>query len=199
MSSKTVEITRRQLLEFAVAAQNYRPIVCSKPTCRSGVFENMKFCPNCGTALTGTKLQQSNLRFAIDRNLARLKSLDQEFREKQEDVANEHWHELDGGVLDQDAEGRFKITKQRQKDKTAKLRELQTEKITIEPYYAASVPKDLDYAFIEAFRGIVILPSEAERILNAREQASLTLSDDEIPLRRSDVEPVPVEQAKTAE
>lgn len=196
MSSKTIEITRRRLLEFEVAAQNFRPVICSKKTCRAGVFENMKFCPNCGTPLAGSeKPQQSNLRFNLDKCLADYKRFDQEFSEKQEDIGNEHWYELDGGVLDQWDNGRFKILKQRNIDKTTALRKLQAETITITPHYAAAVPKDLDYSFIDAFRGIVILPSEADRILAEREALSLTVGDDEMPLRRSDVEALPAAPA----
>jgi hypothetical protein len=177
------------MLEFEMAANNYRPLSC--PACRAGVFENMKYCPLCGAAVPGAKPLQSHLRFALDRMLARLKPFDQEIRDATEDINNDHWHQLEGGILDQDKEGRFHITNAKLKERVTKQRELLAKTtIKVEPYFAASMPKDIDYSFLEAFRGIVILDSEVDRIMNERERAMLSAREngDDLALRQSDDE-----------
>jgi len=200
MSAKQIELTYRRVVEFEQAATNYRPLAC--PTCRVGVFDDMKFCPLCGTAVTGAKALSSHLRFALDRMTARLKAALQEIREATEDVNNDHWHQLEGGVIDQDKEGRFRITHDKLKERVKKQRQMLNEtKVKIEPYYAAAMPKDIDYSFLEAFRGIVILSSEVDRIFATREAAMLAASgDSEMKLRQEEDEgPITAEETVLAE
>lgn len=123
--------------------------------------------------LKRTNGQETKLKYAISRTLARI--------QKQQETVNE-WvadNEIDycltekrgeNDVIVRDSYGNLQYTKEAIKERNKKTREyLNGDKIEIEPYIASGLPSDLTELEIEAFSGFVIPAEVADRLLAGRE------------------------------
>lgn len=171
-----MKITWRQLVEFQSFARGYldKVIPCANPKCDARIQNNFKHCPECGTKQDSKKVPgRTKLRYALDRILTQLKNKNVEFREKQEDIENEHYNVNDEGVLTTDAQNNFQIKKVGEfslKARTLAFRKLQGEGTEIEPFISSIVPNNLTDLELEVFGGIVISPEDVRRIRETREK-----------------------------
>lgn len=119
--------------------------------------------------LKRTENRDTKLKYAINRTLSRIQKQQEPVTETLADIEVDYCVTEKHGeheVIVRDALGNLQYTKENIKARNKKTREfLNAESIELDPYFATSLPSDLNEFEIEAFSGFVIKAEDADRLL----------------------------------
>lgn len=102
----------------------------------------------------------SKLGYAIKKVNGKLEKIFKAQSEKEEDKRIEYAATSDDGLVLLNDKGGYQFKKDDYKTLVAELRKINNETVNLEEivYYATEIPKDIDLAFVDRFKGFVINP-----------------------------------------
>lgn len=122
--------------------------------------------------------EKTKLEYAIARSLPRLAKLNEALQEQLDAVNIEHAAvDANGVLIIQNGAYQFK-PEEKKKANIARRKLLNDETVEIEPYFASTVPDDLDELYLDGFEGIIVKTEDVERI-RAQREALLDTPNDE--------------------
>lgn len=129
----------------------------------------MEFSAMATAYLKRTENRDTKLKYAINRTASRIQKHQERVNDALTDIEIDYCVTEKRGeqdVIVRDAQGNLQYTKDKIKERNKATRDyLSKEDIEIDPYFATSLPSDLNEFEIEAFSGFVIKEEDADRLL----------------------------------
>lgn len=121
---------------------------------------------------------ETKLKYAINRTAARIQKHQERVNDALADIEVDYClteKRGDNDVIVRDAQGNLQYTRDKIKERNKATRDyLSKDEIEVEPYFATTLPTDLNEFEIEAFSGFVISSEDADRLLEECEAKAET-------------------------
>jgi hypothetical protein len=124
-------------------------------------------------AYVGSEPKDTKLKYALQRILAQMQekqaAMDLQFNKVAVDNALEYTEGVNKGAIMRDPQDKLMFSRDgTTKVEVERAKILDTDDVEIEPYLATRIPSNLDFAFLEIFRGFVISDEVADKAVEER-------------------------------
>jgi hypothetical protein len=106
----------------------------------------------------------TKLGYAITRMNPRVQKIQQRYQNSIDDIHIDACATDEKGLILKDERGEYRFTREAMRTVKRRRQELFESEITIEPYFATDIPKDLSEQAREAFIGFIIQAEEAKAV-----------------------------------